>query len=206
MCGNGHGILLLIQWTDIMCTYCLIYLRLFLLHLMMIFVLFLLPTELFSPWHEASTTCNDHFKQFCVLAGIWRYLCLWVSGRQRLSELLLLLWRMQIWILEKGAYSHRHLGAGLIFSGLFPYVISALQLGLLGWIPISLNVAVVMSKEHYISLFTFAFPRPVVTNWSRKEKHCSVYLKLYITFEQHRSTWQPFLLCISHSHTCAHTH
>lgn len=124
------------------------HLRLFLLHFMMIFVLFLLPTELFSPRHEATTTCNDHFKQFCLLAGIWRYLCLWVSGWQRLSELLLLLWRMQIRILEKRAYPHRHLGAGLIFAGLFPHIVPALQLGLLGWIPLSLNVAIVMSEEH----------------------------------------------------------
>jgi len=55
---------------------------------------------------------------------------------------------MQIRILEKRAYSHRHLGAGLIFPGLFPYIVPALQLGLLGWIPVSLNVAMATSEEH----------------------------------------------------------
>lgn len=46
---------------------------------------------------------------------------------------------MQIGILEEGAYSHRHLGAGLVLPGLFPYIFPALQLGLLGRIPVPLN-------------------------------------------------------------------
>ena len=127
-------------WTGMIYAYCLIHLELFLMHFMMIFVLFLLSAELFSPWHEATTTCNSYSKQFRVLAGIRRYLCLWVFGWQRLSEFLLLLWRMQIRILEKRTYSHRHLGTGLILTGLFPYIIPALQLGLLGGIPLSLTL------------------------------------------------------------------
>lgn len=127
-------------WTAVIYAYSLIHLELSLMHFMMIFVLFLLSAELFSPWHEATTTCNSYSKQFCILAGIRRYLCLWVFGWQRLSEFLLLLWRMQIRILEKRTYSHRHLGTGLIFTGLFPYIIPALQLGLLGGIPLSLTL------------------------------------------------------------------
>lgn len=137
--GIGHGTVLFIYWTGINCTYFLIHLGLILIHLMLIFVFFLLPAELFSPWYESTTTGNGYPKQFRVLAGIWRHLCLWVSGWERLSELLLLLWRMQIRILEKRAYSHRHLGTRLIFSGLFPYIVPALQLGLLGGISVSLN-------------------------------------------------------------------
>lgn len=127
-------------WTGIIYANCLIHLELSLMHFMMTFVLFLLSAELFSPWHEATTTCKGYSKQFRVLAGIRRYLCLWVFGWQRLSEFLLLLWRMQIRILEKRTYSHRHLGTGLILTGLFPYIIPALQLGLLGGIPLSLTL------------------------------------------------------------------
>lgn len=47
-------------------------------------------SELFCPGCETSTH-RHRFKQLHVLAGLWGHLCLWVSGRKRLPELLLLL-------------------------------------------------------------------------------------------------------------------
>lgn len=119
----------------------------------------LVPAELFSPGYETPTTRDDHVKQFHVLAGVWGHLCLWVSGWQRLPELLLLLWGVQVWLLEKRPHPHWRLWAGLLLSGLLPNVLPAVQPSLLGWIPISLSAALKDDRRVLDSCFSFHHPQ-----------------------------------------------
>ena len=84
------------------------------------------------------TTHGHHTEQLVVLAGVWGRLCLWVPGRQRLPELLLLLWGMQRWSMATRPHSHRSTWTGCLFPGLFSHLLPFVQHRLLGGLSLPL--------------------------------------------------------------------
>ncbi|XP_059534390.1 gamma-aminobutyric acid receptor subunit gamma-3 isoform X1 [Myotis daubentonii] len=122
--------------------------------------------ELLPPGRAAPTARDGHLQQLPVLAGTGGDLRLRVSRRQGLSELLLLLRRVQIRVLEERAHPHRHLGAGRLLPRLLPHVVPALQPGLLGRVPVSLSVAGGEEGLCQAPLAPCRPPRPLVTDRS----------------------------------------